>query len=231
MTTRTLPKGRITRNAVSSRESSDWKTKAVCRDPEVKADPEDFFTTAKAGQDRARTLCLSCPVVVECLRDQQAKDEQIYRWGIGGGLDAAQRRALGVEARLGQFPDLETARSLISLRWSHRVRDLMQSCLSLEDMVAELEVDGLNVDTVTVRVAVWWLGGLGSRMAQLGPPDGRPWLKQLREDYADVVVELVGMRIRHADIAAYLGIPGTWGSKAVSEVYRAALAASKQVAA
>ncbi|MGW1814201.1 WhiB family transcriptional regulator [Streptomyces sp. NPDC002125] len=232
MTVQTLPVRRSTTSAVQSRETVDWKTQAVCRNPEVDADPEDFFTTTKAGQDRARSLCATCPVIVECLRDQQAKDEDIYRWGIGGGLSAAQRRALGVEARLGQYPDLESARLLISPRWSYRLRRLMSTCYSLEGMVRSLAKDGLNVDTVTVRVAVWWMGGTGSRMTRLAPSDPRGWSVQLREDYADMVVRLAEMKVRHADIAAYLGISGSWGAKAVGEVVRAErAAAAQQVAA
>lgn len=150
---------------------SDWKVDSRCRRDDVDAD--DFFTTSKAGQGRARTACGQCPVIAECLRATQAVDEDFYRWGIGGGLDATQRRALELEESLGHHPNLEMAKLLISPRWLYRLQRLRSTCGSLEGMVRALHRDGLLVDEVTVRVAVWWYGGDAPRVAWRTPGDSR----------------------------------------------------------
>jgi len=61
MTTRTLPKRRASTVAVSSREAVHWESEASCR--EVGGDA--FFIESKAGIQRARAVCVKCPVLVE----------------------------------------------------------------------------------------------------------------------------------------------------------------------
>ncbi|WP_098007798.1 WhiB family transcriptional regulator [Streptomyces sp. sk226] len=196
----------------------DWKLRARCRADDV--DAEDFFTVSKAGQDRARGACAQCPVIVECLQSTRSYDEGVYRWGIGGGLDASQRRALELEERLGGAPNWEMARMLVSPRWLYRLSRLRSSCGSLDGMVRALHRDGLLVDAVTVRVAVWWSGGDAPRMAWRG--DTRAMRVRLAGDYLDVMLRLRGMRARYADIAAYLGVSGESGRRAVKDVLLAA---------
>ncbi|MEU3656475.1 WhiB family transcriptional regulator [Streptomyces sp. NPDC032161] len=208
---------RPTTPAVSAPASQDWKTRSACRGTPV----DDFFSTSTAAKERARALCVGCPVIVECLNNQRQSDDAIYRWGVGGGLDPDQRRALDVEELLGNRPDMAMAQLLVSPRWLYRLRRLKTSCRSLEGMVAALRKDGLVVDEVTVRVAVWWSGGQGARMARPARGDHRSWRARLRDDYTDVVVMLHKLGARRADIAAYLGNPGTNGEKGVSEVLRA----------
>lgn len=214
---------RRTTNAANLLFSQDWKTRGVCRSGEM---TEDFFSTVTAAKARARALCVGCPVIVECLNAQRQSDDAIYRWGVGGGLDPDQRRALGAEELMGNVPNMEMARVLVSPRWLHRLRQLSVECRSLDGITAFLREDGLLVDEVTVRVAVWWSGGVGARMARMAPDDRRSWRAQLRDDYTDVVLELRRRGARHADIAAYLGNPNTNGAKGVGDVLRAAEAES-----
>ncbi|MEU5490298.1 WhiB family transcriptional regulator [Streptomyces sp. NPDC020196] len=220
MTTQTLPKRLSTTIAVSSRETSHWESEATCRE----VDGDSFFTESKAGIERARAVCMQCPVLVECLRDRQAKDDKSYQWGVGGGLSAVQRRVLAVEALLGNRPNLVMARLLVSPQWSYRLRNLSSARWSLGGVVQGLREDGLMVDLVTVRVAVWWLGGEGSRLAR-----GRHWRHQLR-DHLDLIVALREKGARFLDIAVFFGVPEVNGAKAVSELLLA-VAAEKEMAA
>ncbi|WP_329047041.1 WhiB family transcriptional regulator [Streptomyces sp. NBC_01422] len=209
MTAQTLPNGRTTTNAVLSRESDHWESDAACRE----TDGDAFFSESKPGIARARGVCRRCPVLVECLENQQAMDGNSYQWGVGGGLSAAQRRALVMEAALGNHPNLVLARLLVSPRWSRRVRDLGSSRGSLAGIVDGLREKGLMVDVVTVRVAVWWLGGDGSRMVR-----GTHWRRQLR-DHLDTVITLREKGARFTDIALYLGLPPKEsGARALSEL-------------
>lgn len=194
----------------------DWKTNPRCRAKDV--DAEDFFAPTKAGQKRAREACAQCPVIVECLQVTRFHDEGTYRWGIGGGLDALQRRALELEEQLGARPNLEMARVLVSSRWSDRLSRLRSSCGSLDGMVRALRRDGLLVDAVTVRVAVWWSGGDAPRVAWRG--DTRSLRARMGSDYLDVILRLRSKRTRYADIAAYLGVPRETGIRALKDILR-----------
>ncbi|MFD7868015.1 WhiB family transcriptional regulator [Streptomyces sp. NPDC059783] len=214
---------RPTRYAAHLPATQDWKTRSVCRNSGM---TDDFFDTRTAAKTRARALCTGCPVIEECLTNQRASDDTIYRWGIGGGLDPEQRRALEWEEALGHVPDLGMARVLVSPRWLWRLRQLRFGCRSLEGIVAVLRRDGLVVDEVTVRVAVWWSGGAGARVARMTVSDTRSWRVQLRDDYTDVIVALHALRARNVDIAAYLGLTVTNGSKAIGEIVRMHAAAS-----
>ncbi|THA22742.1 WhiB family transcriptional regulator [Streptomyces sp. A1277] len=201
----------------------DWKTRSVCRSGKL---ANEFFSTAPADKAKARALCAGCPVIVECLTSQRASDDAVYRWGVGGGLDPDQRRALELEELLGYVPDLAAACLLVSPRWLWRLRQLRAGCRSLEGIAAVLRRDGLVVDAVTVRVAVWWSGGAGPRVARMSPCDTRSWRAQLRDDYTDVIMALHERGARNTDIAAYLGISMSNGKKAVGEIVRAASAAA-----
>ncbi|MEU0624924.1 WhiB family transcriptional regulator [Streptomyces rubiginosohelvolus] len=192
----------------------DWKVNARCRAEDV--DAEDFFTTGKAGQRRARAACVQCPVIVECLRQTRAFDGGMYRWGIGGGLDGLQRRALELEEWLGRRPNLEVARLLVSPVWLGRLVRLRSSCGSLDGMVRALRGDGLMVDVVTVRVAVWWSGGQAPHVAWRG--DARGLRAQLVGDHLDVILRLRSMGARYADVAAWLGVPRDTGMRALKDI-------------
>jgi len=83
----------------------DWTTRAACRTN----DPDELFVQG-AAQNRAKQVCLGCPVRAECLAD--ALDNRV-EFGVWGGMTERERRAL-----LRRRPDvkswqtlLETARS------------------------------------------------------------------------------------------------------------------------
>lgn len=209
MSTRPAPTRRPSTIAVSTREATHWEDEAACRS----IGGDAFFVESKKGIQQARDVCVKCPVLVKCLRDRQAKDDKSYQWGVGGGLSAVQRRVLVMEELLGNRPDLDTARLLVSPQWMYRVRNLSSARWSLDGIVDGLREDGLDVTTVTVRVAVWWLGGEGSRMGR-----GRSWRRQLHDDHVGTITELRAKGARLSDIALYLGVPEVNGSRAISDL-------------
>jgi WhiB family redox-sensing transcriptional regulator len=66
--------------------TSDWTTSAACRS----TDPDALFVQG-AEQNRAKAICLACPVRTECLAD--ALDNRI-EFGVWGGMTERERRAL-----------------------------------------------------------------------------------------------------------------------------------------
>lgn len=65
---------------------ADWTTRAACRG----TDPDALFV-AGAAQNRAKAVCVGCPVRTECLAD--ALDNRI-EFGVWGGMTERERRAL-----------------------------------------------------------------------------------------------------------------------------------------
>jgi Transcription factor WhiB len=63
-----------------------WPQRAIC----AGEDPSIFFPAHGDPGIRARRVCANCPVQMDCLEYGTAADE----WGIWGGLDRDQRRAL-----------------------------------------------------------------------------------------------------------------------------------------
>ncbi|HVE62902.1 MAG TPA: WhiB family transcriptional regulator [Mycobacteriales bacterium] len=66
--------------------ATDWIALASCRD----RDPDDLFVQG-AAQNRAKQLCMGCPVRAECLSD--ALDNRV-EFGVWGGMTERERRAL-----------------------------------------------------------------------------------------------------------------------------------------
>jgi WhiB family transcriptional regulator, redox-sensing transcriptional regulator len=64
----------------------DWPTEAACRG----AEPDELFVPG-AAQNRAKAVCMGCPVRTECLAD--ALDNRT-EFGIWGGMTERERRAL-----------------------------------------------------------------------------------------------------------------------------------------
>jgi WhiB family transcriptional regulator, redox-sensing transcriptional regulator len=64
----------------------DWAARGACRS----TDPDSLFVQG-AAQNRAKTVCMSCPVRTECLAD--ALDNRI-EFGVWGGMTERERRAL-----------------------------------------------------------------------------------------------------------------------------------------
>ena len=65
---------------------SDWRVRASCRD----TDPDGLFVRG-AEQNRAKIVCMGCPVRTECLAE--ALDNRID-FGVWGGMTERERRAL-----------------------------------------------------------------------------------------------------------------------------------------
>lgn len=66
--------------------TQDWTTNAACRD-----DAPDMLFVQGAAQNRAKSVCLGCPVRTECLAD--ALDNRV-EFGVWGGMTERERRAL-----------------------------------------------------------------------------------------------------------------------------------------
>src|SRR2546427_13280693 len=64
----------------------DWASRGACRT----ADPDTLFVQG-AAQNRAKLLCMNCPVRTECLAD--ALDNRV-EFGVWGGMTERERRAL-----------------------------------------------------------------------------------------------------------------------------------------
>ena len=64
----------------------DWTAMAACN----AADPDELFVTG-AAQNRAKAVCMGCPVRTECLAD--ALDNRV-EFGVWGGMTERERRAL-----------------------------------------------------------------------------------------------------------------------------------------
>ena len=65
---------------------ADWPSKAACQS----SDPDALFVQG-AAQNRAKSVCLGCPVRSECLAD--ALDGRM-EFGVWGGMTERERRAL-----------------------------------------------------------------------------------------------------------------------------------------
>lgn len=69
-----------------SNQQQSWRADALCRD----TDPDELFVRG-AEQNRAKMVCMGCPVRTECLAE--ALDSRID-FGIWGGMTERERRAL-----------------------------------------------------------------------------------------------------------------------------------------
>jgi WhiB family transcriptional regulator, redox-sensing transcriptional regulator len=78
----------------------DWPSEAACHG----AEPDDLFVPG-AAQNRAKAVCMGCPVRTECLAD--ALDNRT-EFGIWGGMTERERRAL-----LRRRPAVTSWRSLL----------------------------------------------------------------------------------------------------------------------
>ncbi|HVE97712.1 MAG TPA: WhiB family transcriptional regulator [Mycobacteriales bacterium] len=79
---------------------TDWITRASCRS----ADPDELFVRG-AAQNRAKQVCVGCPVRTECLSD--ALDSRA-EFGVWGGMTERERRAL-----LRRRPNVKSWRALL----------------------------------------------------------------------------------------------------------------------
>jgi WhiB family redox-sensing transcriptional regulator len=66
--------------------TTEWTTAAACSG----SDPDSLFVQG-AAQNRAKAICMGCPVRTECLAD--SLDNRI-EFGVWGGMTERERRAL-----------------------------------------------------------------------------------------------------------------------------------------
>jgi len=66
--------------------ADDWASRGSCRT----SDPDELFVQG-AAQNRAKAVCMGCPVRTECLAD--ALDNRV-EFGVWGGMTERERRAL-----------------------------------------------------------------------------------------------------------------------------------------
>lgn len=66
-----------------------WAQQAACRGYDL----SEFFTESRTGMARAKRICASCPVRARCL-DEALRAENDARYGVFGGLTAAERSKL-----------------------------------------------------------------------------------------------------------------------------------------
>ena len=79
---------------------SEWASRGACRD----VDPETLFVVG-AAQHKAKSICMGCPVRIDCLAD--ALDSRT-EFGVWGGMTERERRAL-----LRRRPDVTSWRDLL----------------------------------------------------------------------------------------------------------------------
>jgi WhiB family redox-sensing transcriptional regulator len=79
----------------------DWTTMAACN----ATDPDQLFVQG-AAQNRAKAVCMGCPVRTECLAD--ALDGRA-EFGVWGGMTERERRAL-----LRRRPDVTSWKQLFA---------------------------------------------------------------------------------------------------------------------
>ena len=68
---------------------ASWETRAACATPQV--DPNWFFPDKGGSSRRAKAVCSSCSVAVQCLNAALRREE---RFGVWGGLSERERRRL-----------------------------------------------------------------------------------------------------------------------------------------
>ena len=80
--------------------AEDWASRGACRT----SDPDSLFVQG-AAQNRAKAVCMGCPVRTECLSD--ALDNRV-EFGVWGGMTERERRAL-----LRRRPNVTSWRALL----------------------------------------------------------------------------------------------------------------------
>ncbi|WP_069773060.1 WhiB family transcriptional regulator [Streptomyces sp. LUP30] len=72
-----------------------WADQAACRGQQL----DDFFAEAKLRMEQAKRVCASCPVRSQCLAEAFRAEDPSARFGVYGGLTAAERRELAKRQR------------------------------------------------------------------------------------------------------------------------------------
>jgi WhiB family redox-sensing transcriptional regulator len=90
-------------------EMNEWAARGACRT----ADPDALFVQG-AAQNRAKSICMACPVRTECLAD--ALDHRI-EFGVWGGMTERERRSL-----LRRRPNVQSWRRLLETARAEQAR-------------------------------------------------------------------------------------------------------------
>lgn len=73
-----------------------WWARAKCRETEYSSLFSKMFDSdARANMtNRAKRICMECPVNVECYKSALANDE---KWGVWGGVNFARRNTIIIQ--------------------------------------------------------------------------------------------------------------------------------------
>jgi hypothetical protein len=179
----------------------DWRDSAAC----LGINTDAFYSDLTRDQEYAQRVCRRCIVRATCLSTTLTLEDSKYMaWGVAGGLTDWQRRALRVEALLGHRPHLGQARKLAGPAFA----GFMQEWRTWpgEVVAEELRRYGVIAAPVTVRVALWWVGGLGSVLVPPAEGDRRaPWVR-VRDECRPIAEQLRSLGVSNQNIAAYLGV-------------------------
>jgi WhiB family transcriptional regulator, redox-sensing transcriptional regulator len=96
---------------------TDWTRRALCQGGK----PDALFVQG-AAQNRAKAVCLGCPVRTECLAD--ALDNRV-EFGVWGGMTERERRAL-----LRRRPNVTSWRNLLETARDEHTRALARGQLT-----------------------------------------------------------------------------------------------------
>ncbi len=92
--------------------TQDWAAKGACRN----SDPDALFVQG-AAQNRAKAVCMGCPVRTECLADSLDNHTE---FGVWGGMTERERRAL-----LRRRPNVGSWRALLETARAEHERMLL----------------------------------------------------------------------------------------------------------
>ena len=179
----------------------DWRTSAACQG----IDEEVVFSERPTMQTQMQGICRGCPVKTVCLTDALGYEATEYMvWGVAGGLTDTQRRALRVEALLGNVPNLEQAGKLTRPVFAEFMRAWRD--WPAETVAEELRRHGVIAAPVTVRVALWWTGARAGVLPPQAEEDRRGSWAVVRDECRDVVYRLRDLGVSNLGVAAYLGV-------------------------
>jgi hypothetical protein len=187
-----------------------WRKSAACQG----INDEEVFSDRPKVQAQIQGVCRGCFVRTTCLIDAiEYEDSQYMVWGVSGGLTDMQRRALQVEAVLGNRPNLEQAEKLSQPVFA----EFMQTWRDwpADVVAAEVRKHGILAAPVTVRLALWWVGGRGSLLGPRGEGDARATWMVVRDEHRETVTRLRKLGASNINTAAYLGVARDALEKAV----------------
>jgi hypothetical protein len=180
-------------------------------------DVDLFSDETDDGRAQARTVCLRCPRLTTCLRNE-ARDSTNNATTLAG-LTTSQRRALVIATTLGEAPDVDRASELLQPWWRSIVTRLMSRHPEPSELAAALTREGADCSPATARLLLWWHGQPGA-LIQPRPRRRRVDAQQILESHRSTLTRLSDLRMPAADIADYLGVPRPAVTKALTAATR-----------